>query len=238
MTINIAKKQHIVPRRSLLRFGDESGLIEVRRPEQRGSFRAHAKNPVFCVNSVWDHRTEFFQGKRIEDSFQSIVDNAIRSGSHRLTGAESLEITKFFALWLYRSQAVDYNDFGTHAAMTPSVVDHEEKLKYESLGIGFVDETGSFPQAMQRGWFIAGGIISFLDRHRDDQWSMCRASGYEFMISDNPAGNLFIPIAPDRCLIADYDVPLLSPDQCRQANLMTMVGAKRFYCARDLSRCL
>lgn len=238
MSINIAKKQHIVPGRSLQRFADDSGLVEARRLGQLGSFRARVRNSVFCVNSVWDHRTEAIQGKRIEDSFQAIVDRAIASDSFRMTNEESVEITKFFALWLYRSYAIDYNDFGVHPPMTPTVVNGEEKRRYERLGIGFVDETGAFPSHVQRGWFVMGGVMSFLDRHRDARWFTSHASDYEFLIADNPAETLFIPISPNRCFIAGHDEPSLSPDQCRQANLMTVAGAKRFYCARDLSRCL
>lgn len=238
MSINIAKKQHVVPGRSLQRFANDSGLVEVRRPGQLGSFRTGVRNAVFCVKSVWDHRTEAREGKRIEDSFQAIVDRAITSNSFRMTNEESVEVTKFFALWLYRSHAIDYKDFVAHPPMTPTSVDGDEKLMYERLGISFVDETGSVPSHVKRGWFVTGGIMSFLDHHRDTRWFISRASEYEFLIADNPAETLFIPISPDRCLIAGHDVPSLSPDQCRQANLMAVAGAKRFYCARDLSRCL
>jgi hypothetical protein len=238
MTVNVARNQHIVPGRSLLRFGNESGIVQVGRPGQRGSFRTRVRNPVFCVKKVWDHKTEALDGKEIEDNFQAVVDKAIASGSHRLSDADSLHVTTFFALWIYRSEANEYDAPRVNPRLSPQVVDVKEKLELEWLGISFIDETGSFPAHVLRGWFVMGGVMNFLDEYRNLSWFMCRGSGYEFIIADNPAGHFFIPVSPDLCLIPEFSSPLLSPRQCRQANLMALASAKKFYCARDFSRCI
>lgn len=238
MEINVAKNQHIVPKRSLERFSNLCGSIEVSRVGQIGSFRTGARNPVFCFKSAWDHKAEALDGKRIEDSFQGVVGRAIKSDAYQLAAFDSVEVTKFFALWLYRSQALEFDVGGVHPALTPSVVDKDEKLRLEALGVNFVDETGTFLAHVKRGWFVYGGVISFLDRHRGLKWFMSRGNVYEFVIADNPAGNLFIPISPELCLVAGRSWPVLTAEQCRQANLLTMAGARKFYCARDLGHCV
>ena len=238
MRINIAKNQHIVPKRSLEHFGNLSGSIEVRRIGQIESFRTGARNPIFCFKSAWDHRAEALDGKRIEDSFQGVVNRAIKSDVYQLESFESIEVTKFFALWLYRSQATEFNVDDVHPALKPSVVDKDEKLRLESLGINFIDETGTLPAHVKKGLFVCGGVMSFLDRHMGLKWFMSRSTEYEFLIADNPAGNLFIPISPELCLVAGYSWPVLTAEQCRQVNLLTMASARKFYCARDLSHCV
>jgi hypothetical protein len=238
MGINIAKNQHIVPKRSLERFSNFSGAIEVSRIGQIRSFQTSPKNPVFCFNRAWDHKAEALEGKRIEDSFQGVVDRAIQAGTYQLVSSDSIEVTKFFALWLYRSQAMEFDVGGVHPALTPSAADKDEKLRLEALGVNFVDETGTFPSHVKRGWFVCGGVMSFLDRYMDLKWFMSRGTHYEFLIADNPVEKLFIPISPELCLVAGQSWPVLTAEQCKQANLLAMAGAKKFYCARDLSRCV
>ncbi len=236
---NIVYRQHIFPKRCLDRFCSSSGAIQIRWVDGRKPIISGSNNGVFCApkNKTWSQQAEIIYGMRIEDSFQKVIENSMQNDRYELDEFESRKITEFYALWLYRCESIGIDYEGQKGSFASSVVDKFENEKYEKKAISFVDERGALSARSLRNYFILGGIMSFLDHHHDLKWFMSKAAQVEFIVPDNPAGNLFIPISPDRCFVAGETLPVLSADQCRSANAVMIKGANKYYCARDFSRC-
>ncbi len=90
------------PARSIERFADAAGTVEVWLRRDDETFRASPDNPLFCARRTWDQRAESGSLKAIEDEFQILADR-IANGGARLTAEESLAASKFFILWQVRA---------------------------------------------------------------------------------------------------------------------------------------
>jgi Protein of unknown function (DUF4238) len=240
MKNNVVYRQHIFPKRSLDRFCADSGAIQIRWVDGRDSITTGSNNSMFCTpkKRTWSQKAELLYGKRIEDSFQGVIENSIENDLYELSESDSRKITEFYALWLYRCESIEIDYEGQSGGLTPLVVNKFEKESYEKIAVDFVDGRGALSARSMRCYFILGGIMHFLDRHHGLKWFMSKSSRVEFILPDNPGGMFFIPISPHRCFLAGGSSPLLSADDCMHANATMISVAKKYYCARDFSRCV
>lgn len=101
LTVN----QHCFPRRSIERFRDGDGLVNVwLRPEFK-RIRVAPEDQLFCARWVWDQRAETGFMADVERRFQALAD-AIERGRlvRRFSANENRGVTEMFLLWWIRSR--------------------------------------------------------------------------------------------------------------------------------------
>lgn len=234
---HIVKNQHIFPKASLDRFTDEAGNISVLRLSSGPAFPQKTRNKIFCVDQEWDQRAEIALGKVIEDDFQELIENILLSFRYSLSKEESTIVSKFYALWSYRSCINEYDDSLPLESikMTPNNISDERKTELELMHIHYVDESGRMPDRFLKGIIIQGGIMHFLDRNPDLSWCLVKSPYFDLILPDNPANDLYIPVSPDLCLLAGNPVAELSKNQSIHANKISIEKSKEWVCGRDLA---
>lgn len=230
----ISKNQHTFPKSSLDRFVDERGNVFVKRLKGGSPFPVKTKNRIFCVNNKWDQRAEKCFSKNIEDKYQSLTARVLSSKCCDLSSVESEAITTFYALWAYRSCIDDFDYMLQPGIFNPQYLSENEKLKLESLFVSFIDETGYFSKPTSKGIILNGGIISFVEAHKNMQWKLVKSPDVELIIPDNPANDLYIPVTPNFCFLAGNPVKTLSITQAQDLNLRSIAKSVHYFCGKRL----
>jgi hypothetical protein len=237
MSNNLTKKQHVYPSKSLQRFINVQGNIEVYRFENRKIFTAKPSDGIFTVKREWDQRAERGFGKGIEDNFQGLVEYCIKNNLRKMPFNGNHIVNSFYALWHYRSCIKEYDEQIPKASFTPDPLTEEQKITLELKHVSFVDSDGDMPQRMKRGIVLQGGIISLTEQFKSVQWFMVKSPQLELVVPDNPVNSLFIPVNPNLCIVAEHNVPELSKKEALHANFKMATGSQAYYCGRNLSKC-
>jgi hypothetical protein len=98
--------QHIFPRKSIARFTNEDGMVEVFHKGRQKKLILQPSNNLFCAKWSWDQRSEIGYMKRIEDDFQSLVSKILENGNLTLCEEDNRVALSFLALWELRYSAV------------------------------------------------------------------------------------------------------------------------------------
>jgi hypothetical protein len=94
-------RQHIFPKRSIERYCDKFSTVAILMLPDLKQLPVKPKNPVFCVERLWDEGTEKGCGKRIEDEFQAVVERVLK-GTNPDPVYDSQILTEFYFLWRIR----------------------------------------------------------------------------------------------------------------------------------------
>lgn len=236
MNRTIVKNQHTFPKRSLERFLNDENCIYVRRLSGNGPFPVKPDNQIFCVTRKWCQSSEQGLGKGIEDKYQGVIEDLLANKRTELLPAESEIVNQFYALWKYRTCIDEFEDQIGSFNLTPTALTSEEKRDLDLSHISYVDETGSFPNRNIKGVIMHGGIIHFLDMHRNTPWILVESPDCELIIPDNPGNDMYIPVTPHWCLLAGNPVKSLTVKQSEQANLGSVAKSNQYIAGRSLSR--
>ncbi|HDY7424720.1 TPA: DUF4238 domain-containing protein [Vibrio vulnificus] len=229
MSSIIVKNQHILPARSIKRFCNSNGDVKVLLKESGKVFLAKTTNKIFCVQRFWDQSAEKGVGKRIEDDFQAIVDKVLFHNNYKLHSEYQTAITRFYALWKYRS-LMDNEERVTpeQSKLTPLVTDSHEKQLLDEMQIHYVDENGSFPSRNTRGFELQGQVMMFERMNNGLVWHLVASPHLDLIVPDTPHNDLYIPISPTRCLLAGTPVESLSLAQSIHANTSSYMKSKKY----------
>ncbi len=96
-------KQHCFPKKSIERFCNENGVVEVYLIDKNKTVLMKPDNEIFCARRVWDQRAEalFMQG--IENAYQDVVSQLeVEDWSRRLGIEENQTVTDMYSLWHVR----------------------------------------------------------------------------------------------------------------------------------------
>lgn len=240
MSHQLVKKQHVLPKKSIARFCNEKGVVQAHRIHDEVTFPAAPKNEMFCVHRIWDQRAEQGYGKKVEDRFQSLVERVLASGLRTISEEENETVSRFYALWYFRSIIQKYDE-----AMPGAVLDFagskltpEDKLTLELKHYFYIDEDGLVPMHFKRGIAMQMAIDSFIMRNSRLKWFVSESRSLEFVVSDNPEGEFIIPLTPSLCFICYFNVPFLSLEKMKGINLRAIMRSKTYYFAKNLSKVL
>ncbi len=70
-------KQHVLPRDSIARFADGTGMVCLFDKVRNKARQAKSDDDIFCAKRVWDRRAEFGYMKGIEDAFQGLASEIV-----------------------------------------------------------------------------------------------------------------------------------------------------------------
>tara|TARA_Y100000782_G_scaffold38707_1_gene43219 strand:- start:8263 stop:8991 length:729 start_codon:yes stop_codon:yes gene_type:complete len=237
---SLVNKQHVLPAKSIERFCNSDGNVQVRRLKSGNTFPAKPNNNIFCVTRIWDQRCEQGYGKGIEDRFQELVEYVLANKLKSLPLRGHKTATEFYALWCLRSSIKSYDKYGEGILLetTDNNLSEEQKIAVELKHSIYIEPNGVVPDHFKRGLTIQIAVEQFVLRNPQLKWSICCSDSLEFIVSDNPEGEFIIPITPKQCFICGFDITQLSSEQMTQLNLNALARSKEYYFACDLGSCI
>jgi hypothetical protein len=147
----LTREQHVIPAATLRRFALPDGRVEVHLRDGR-IVKLPVGDRLFCVERLWDQRSEVGYMKRIEDEFQALVTDLEAGHPGSLTDAEHRCVTRFWGLWHWRNHFIDapLEDVKLNSVAGESMsLDKREIL--ESNGYAFAVADGKMPARMMVG---------------------------------------------------------------------------------------
>ncbi|MGI1679463.1 MAG: DUF4238 domain-containing protein [Cellvibrionaceae bacterium] len=231
--------QHTFPAKSIQRFTDSKGCVELYRIPSRNVFPAAPNNKIFCRRRVWDQRSEQGYGKHIEDRFQALVDYVVTQNLIHLPPEAHRIIGEFYTLWKLRCTIEEYDHLvGKLNRASRQKLTEEEKQTLELKHALYTEEDGSLPKRFSRGLGMQIGIEQFMARNGDLRWYISRSDTLEFLIADNPGEEFIVPVTPNLCFILEFNIPKLTPSQVIQLNLGAISRSKQYYFSKALAKCI
>jgi hypothetical protein len=236
----LVKNQHTLPFKSIKRFINNKGNVQVFLKNTDNNFPAKPDNEVFCLTRVWDQRSEQGYGKDIEDNFQKLVDSVLSNSIKSLTSNEHKIVTTFYLLWCLRTTVKDYDHLakGKLNSVSGHELSEQEKLDIELQHSYYVEQDGNVPKHFKRGRSMEMAIGSFIKRNPSLQWYLCKSPEVDLIVSDSPAGEYIVPITPSLCFYCNFDYKNLTIEQAVKLNLNSIARANKYYFANDISRCI
>lgn len=99
LTIN----QHCFPKKSIERFCNEKGVVEVFLIDKNKTVPMKPDNGIFCARRVWDQRAETIFMQSVENAYQELVSKLeVEGWSRRLSSEEDQIVTDMYSLWHVR----------------------------------------------------------------------------------------------------------------------------------------
>lgn len=231
LTIN----QHVFPKASIQRFGNQEGFVEVFLKRQSRVLRLKPSNPIFCAHRAWDQRTETGVGKYIEDKFQRLA-SAIEKGSVTTIGIfEKRIVEEFFSLWRTRQKfRLEGLEDVQLNGLTGDLLTKDEQEILESNHYVYSTD-GTMKGRSLAGLHVFGYQHRFIHNNRDMRWGIAQSSSADFIIPDCFEDMMIVPISPRIAIVADQPDSMLTPNQVAAINQVAITKASNYYFARRLS---
>jgi hypothetical protein len=226
-------KQHVMPARSIRRFANAKGCVDVQVAGNRQFLRLKPNAGLFWTRRTWDERAERIF-KKIEDEFQALADKIVLGHIHEIEERDAQTVNRFYALWYQRSRwQHPENPFIQMRGVTGSPLTKDQQEILEKKGIYYVRRGGTMPAR-----FIAGTQLQLLTGRYAHQigklrWGIVRPLEGEFVMPDVPSHTL-MPVAPQICLAASHPSGMITVENLRQINAALVAMSRRYFFARDL----
>jgi len=224
----LTREQHVIPAATLRRFALPDGRVEVHLRDGR-IVKLPVGDRLFCVERLWDQRSEVGYMKRIEDEYQALVTDLEAGHPGPLTNAEHRCVTRFWGLWHWRNHFIDtpLEDVKLNSVAGESMsLDKREIL--ESNGYAFAVGDGKMPARMMTGLHIQIAI----DRHEmangGRRWGILRSPALPLVIADRPGDLLQLPASPHILLAADNQDGYLPYSEAFRANRAAFAFSRNF----------
>lgn len=229
-------KQHVFPKRSIERFCNAAGLVQVQHVIQNMLRRAKPIDNTFCAMRVWDAKAEHVH-KETEDKFQAFASDVIGFRITSISPENKHIVDRFFALWKTRAFLRHSERKNLKLNMLPSeelTKDQEEIL--EKNGYAFVNRDNEIPSR------VANGIQMFLRVGKEMrdleavQWGILHALDGNFIVPDNPIFTV-IPLTPKIALCADCRNSMVSRSVVAEINQHLRKECVSYFFGFELGQC-
>lgn len=200
LTIN----QHVFPRKSIDRFSDKNGLVQLYKVGGAKVIKASSTNSLFCAKRAWDQGTEAGIGKTIEDRFQRLVNSILVGSSNVLGYFEKEVIEDFLSLWGTRQKfRVDsLDDYKFEGSEGGSLTKDQQEILERNHYIFCTD--GVMPVRFASGLQVFGYMNAFRHDNQHTQWGIIRAGEGKFIVPDCFQDMMIVPVSPE---VDDYCRP-------------------------------
>lgn len=236
----ISVKQHVFPKRCISRFVNKDGFVHLHLKEQKKTISVKPDNQIFCARRRWNQIAEHGFMKEVENDYNRIVGQSILGVERKLTDSDHKCISLMYALWCVRERARRDPIEDQHVNGIQGVTKHYNKHDREMLetkGISVIDPMLNIPGREIESIKIRLDVDQIVERIHSVQWGIIQSVNGEFIAPDCFNGSLIIPVAPDRCLMADNDDCMIDRDAVRNLNKVSIERSSEYYYARYLERC-
>ena len=231
-------KQHCFPKKSIERFANSDGRVHVHLIGYDKTEFLKPDEYIFCARRTWDQRAETGYMREIEDRYQELADKIAASEIVRqLNPREKNVVTDMYILWNCRWHwnKAPINDQKIKGALgvTHEYSEDEQEL-LEKEGIGVIKPDLSISGRHLTGFKIQQNIFNERKHMRGCSWGILNSREAEFIVPDNPAHRIMLPVTPNVCLINEESYQFASEHKVAEMNDLTMESSEKYYFARSL----
>ena len=176
--------------------------------------------------------------KEIEDAYQEVADR-IAAGRliRRLSSQERQIVTDMYALWNIRwhwkDQPVeDQRLEGVTGVQREYSIDEQEML--EKNHITTIRPDVSIPGHHITGIKIQLNLFEARKSMKNVEWGILKSRAGQFIVPDNSARRLILPVTPEICLANTEGYRLVTKSELSGINEQSIQGSTQYYFARDL----
>lgn len=237
LTVN----QHCFPASCIKRFTGNDGRVQLLQLPQSEAITAKPDAKIFCAKRAWDQRAEHIFMKEIEDKYKTLADEVISNTTIELNSNQQAIVTDMFALWNIRAHwkaqpVQDQHIEGAIGVAVEYTKDEQEKL--EKHGITAIRLNPTIPGRNLTGISIQRNLIEVRGQMSDAHWGILKSVNSEFIVPDQSPNSRMLPLTPNLCFSSQSENDVIDEAELAKINACSVAGAKEYYFARDLSKCL
>jgi len=231
-------RQHIFPAKSIARFCDKSGGVEVCFKTRGLQRKLRPNNAPFVVKQYWDAKAEeSFKG--IEDSFQAMIERINPNGFVKLYALENEVSLRMYSSWYARAHFDKPTDQLINGVIGPSrdlSIDVRERLEKAGL---LTLSSDCIVSGRQLSWNYLLQYMDVLEeKFKGKTWGLLTAACGEFLVPDMPPNNMItLPVTPRHLLLMDHPNQTIPEFAVKEINNRFIAGSKNYYFARTLITC-
>ena len=235
LTVN----QHYFPKKSIERFANLSGRVQVYLISESKFVPLKANDPIFCARRAWDERCETSLKREVEDPFQELADR-IADGSvkRRLKISEQQIVSKMYALWNIRwhwskQPIADQELKGVEGVAVKYSIDQQELL--EKSHITPIKPDASISGHHFTGMQITSNLIASNKILEDRAWGILKCRGGQLIVPDNSSKKQYLPVTPEICLTNFEGFRMADESEFSSFNEFSKENSEKFYFAKQFS---
>ncbi len=229
-------RQHFIQAQSIRRFIGAHGKVQVQLTAKTNTIERSPTDDLFVKRRSWDQRAEEGYMRDTEIHFQIVARKIIASPQTVLSKMDAQKITRYFALWYFRSRL--------DMASTPEIQltsiagemlskDQEEFL--ESKHTSYVREGGRLPLRQFVGLRLQSEIDTMCAACDQMSWGIIETIDGEFIHPDVPSF-YFVPLTPEIGLVGNQPSSCITKATVKKINQTLIEHSEMFYFARNLER--
>jgi len=232
--------QHAFPAKSISRFTDKSGRVEVALTKAGKVVKLKPQDQAFCAKRIWNQRAESGYMKSIEDKFQSLAEAILDGRQKCITPIEDHLVTEMFALWNLRAHRKE-NPIEDQKVNAIDVAVKFTKDQQEIMEKNHI--TTIRPDLTIAGRDLAGislqmDIDRICEQMHDTEWGVLTAAEGEFIVPDNFSNARILPLSPTKCLFSQSKNDTIGRGEVAKLNRLALATSYDHWFARDISKCL
>lgn len=231
--------QHIFPKACIARFARENGTVQVRRKGDEQDLWLTPGNSYFCARRLWDQKAESVFMKVIEDQYQDVARNIVAGAVTTLDVAMNAAVTDMYLLWTLRHERylnplpdIRMNMVEPEREMS---IDTQEIL--EANGYVFASPDNTLASRFMTGLRFTIEMGRERQRMAGKRWGILKTTDAEFLVPDNFSAYSVLPLSPTIALVEGHVDQQIGFHQVADINGRAVHGSRRYYFARDITRC-
>jgi len=205
----LTRSQHVIPKKSIKRFTNSDGKVLINLIEPSKKFPAKPGNDAFCVDRVWDQRSEEGWMRNIENRYQNVASLCASELQLKLTSSQHEIVSRMYLLIYLRikfsiNSLDDFQFNGHETEFSPSKADIE---LLESRHITAMDSNSKINSRNVTGNVMQMKVDQEYATHfQNSEWEIVKSDEDEYIFSDGYNGYGVLPINPNLCFIAKNDI--------------------------------
>lgn len=239
----LTRRQHVLPKKSIGRFCDADGNVEVLWKDGGNTFLARPGNPVFCADRVWSQKAEVGWMKDIEDEFQLVAEKVL-GGEDFSDLVYQNAINMFWSLWVQRQNVRDAEAFYVGEELIDRVsidadalFNAQERDELEVQGFATIEQCG-IPSRYLFSSTIGQNTRDQFNAMRSYRWGAVIASGVNFLVPDHVSHQCYVPISASVALVAGVrGFSAVSSEAVASLNHQFLSQAKNYCFSRRIDEC-
>jgi len=235
----IIVNQHIFPVKSIERFVDNKGKVEVKLIVQNKIISLPPNDKLFCAKRCWDMRAEKGYTKTIEDSFQELASKIVYNPDTLLRETDNKIATDFYLLWTlrYERNSNPLPDARLIGNIGESLSKDDEERLEKNHAIFAKGENAFVPSRFMTGLNIQMGIDIRRSQTGKVQWGVVRSIEGEFIVPESHSNYAILPISPNIILLGNSKNILIPRSEVININQLAISHCRTYFFARRLSSC-